>query len=151
MGEPTGPELTELGPIDYVVVELPDGATSLTVDMADQIRVSVESGTLRLLDLLIIERAESGELAVTEFEDLPDPRLHNMDAELVEILAAEDVENLSSAITPGRRAAVIVWEYLSAASFAAAARASGGKLVAQGRIPTQAIVATLRADDEPDR
>jgi hypothetical protein len=43
-----------------------------------------------------------------------------------------------------------VWENLWAAPFATAVRHSGGQLVASGRIPIQAILAALEADDEDD-
>jgi hypothetical protein len=46
----------------------------------------------------------------------------------------------------GSTAGVVVWENSWAAPFASAARRSGGQLVASGRIPIQAIVASLEAD-----
>ncbi|MXP23787.1 DUF1269 domain-containing protein [Gordonia sp. HNM0687] len=144
----TGHEPCELGPIDYLVIELPQGTTTLTEQMTDQIIRSVSDRTLRILELLIVERDGAGDLTVTEFEELTDRGLRGLDASLVEILAGEDVHNLASAIAPGRCAVVIVWEYLTATSFTAAVRASGATLVAQGRIPAQAIAATLRGDDE---
>jgi hypothetical protein len=47
---------------------------------------------------------------------------------------------------PGTVAGVLVWENCWAAPFAAAARRSGGQLIATGRIPIQAIIASLEAD-----
>ena len=41
-----------------------------------------------------------------------------------------------------------MWENLWAAPFASAVRHSGGQLVASGRIPIQAILAALEADDD---
>jgi hypothetical protein len=49
---------------------------------------------------------------------------------------------------PGTVAGVIVWENSWAAPFASAARRSGGQLVATGRIPIQAIIASLEADED---
>ncbi|WP_222929950.1 DUF6325 family protein [Gordonia sp. OPL2] len=135
-----------LGPIDYVVVELPRRTTTFTDEMAGELASLVESGVMRVLDLLIIERDRDGTVDVTEFEDLTDAGLGILDGALAEILALEDVENLATAVAPGRCAAVIVWEYLCARPFAVAAHAAGAEVVAQGRIPTQAIVATLRSD-----
>jgi hypothetical protein len=48
---------------------------------------------------------------------------------------------------PGSVAGVLVWENLWAAPFASAARRSGGQLIADGRIPIQAIIAAIEADD----
>ena len=48
---------------------------------------------------------------------------------------------------PGSTAGVLVYENLWAAPFASAARRSGGQLIANGRIPIQAIIASIEADD----
>jgi uncharacterized protein (DUF433 family) len=42
---------------------------------------------------------------------------------------------------------VLVWENTWAAPFASAARRSGGQVIANGRIPTQALLAALEADE----
>ncbi|HEX7210207.1 MAG TPA: hypothetical protein VF241_04760 [Propionibacteriaceae bacterium] len=45
-------------------------------------------------------------------------------------------------------AAVLVWENSWAAPFASAVRRSGGQLVASGRIPIQALLAAIEADEQ---
>jgi hypothetical protein len=42
--------LAELGPVDYVVVEFPAGASSFTGEMAAELRALVDSGTIRVID-----------------------------------------------------------------------------------------------------
>ena len=49
---------------------------------------------------------------------------------------------------PGTTAGVLVWENTWAAPFASAARRSGGQLIANGRIPIQAILASIQADEK---
>ena len=56
--------------------------------------------------------------------------------------------HLAAAMEPGSTAGVLVWENLWAAPFASAARRSGGQLIANGRIPIQAIIASLAADED---
>ena len=58
-----------------------------------------------------------------------------------------DVAHLAGAMENGSTAGVLVWENTWAAPFASAARRSGGQLVATGRIPIQAILASLEAED----
>ena len=53
--------------------------------------------------------------------------------------------------SPVRVAGVVVWENTWAAPFAAAARRAGGQLIASGRIPIQAIAASLEAEDAERR
>ena len=61
---------------------------------------------------------------------------------------ADDIENVAQALEPGSAAGVLVYENLWAAPFAAAVRHSGGQLVASGRIPIQALIASFEADEE---
>ena len=72
--------------------------------------------------------------------------LQALEAELAELLAEDDVEHLAAAMEPGSTAGVLIWENLWAAPFASAARRSGGQLIANGRIPIQAIIASIEAD-----
>jgi hypothetical protein len=72
--------------------------------------------------------------------------LQTIEAELAELLAAEDVDNLAAAMEPGSTAGVLIWENLWATPFASAVRRSGGQLIANGRIPIQAIIASIEAE-----
>jgi len=83
-----------------------------------------------------------------EIDDLDDlGELQILETELAELLAEEDVLNLAAAMDPGSTAGVLIWENLWAAPFASAARRSGGQLIAHGRIPMQAIIASIEADE----
>jgi len=75
------------------------------------------------------------------------PALFEPMPELAELLAADDVEHLAAAMEPGSTAGVLIWENLWAAPFASAARRAGGQLIANGRIPIQAIIASIEADE----
>ncbi len=50
-------------------------------------------------------------------------------------------------MAPGSTAGVVIWENLWAAPLASAVRRSGGPLIASGRIPIQAIIASIDADE----
>ena len=140
--------LDELGPVDYVVVEFPAGASNFTGEMAAELRALVDSGTIRVIDVLILTKDADGTVEATELSDVGElGELQSIEAELAELLAEEDVENLAAAIEPGSTAGVLVWENLWAAPFAAAARRAGGQLIADGRIPIQAIIASIEADE----
>ena len=86
-----------------------------------------------------------------EIDDLEQlDELRTAETQLAELLAAEDITHLAAAMEPGTTAGVLVWENTWAAPFASAARRSGGQLIANGRIPIQAILASLEADEEGD-
>lgn len=144
-------DVDELGPVDFLVVEFPAGHTNFSGEMATEIANLSRSGTVRVLDLLVLEKDMDGMIQAFEIDDFAEvDELVELEAEIAEILAAKDVANLAEAMQPGSVAGVIVWENLWAAPFASAARRAGGQLIASGRIPIQAIIASLDADDETE-
>ncbi|HMD94704.1 MAG TPA: DUF6325 family protein [Trebonia sp.] len=143
----TETSLDELGPVDYVVVEFPAGASNFTGEMVKELLALVSAGTIRVIDILILTKDDDGAVEPTELSDVGElGELQALEAQLAELLAEEDVEHLAAAMEPGTTAGVLIWENLWAAPFAAAARRSGGQLIANGRIPIQAIIASIEAD-----
>jgi hypothetical protein len=141
-------DLDSLGPVDYIVVEFPAGASSFTGEMSEELIKLVKAGTIRLIDALILTKDEDGSVEATELSDIESlGELQVLEAELAELLAAEDVDHLAAAMEPGSTAGVLIWENLWAAPFGSAARRSGGQLIANGRIPVQAIIASIEADE----
>ena len=141
-------DLDSLGPVDYIVVEFPAGASNFTGEMTEELIRLVNAGTIRLIDVLILIKDEDGSVEAMELSDIDDlGELQALEAKLAELLAEEDVVHLAAAMEPGSTAGVLIWENLWAAPFASAARRSGGQLIANGRIPIQAIVASIEADE----
>ena len=132
------------------MVEFPAGAANFTGEMVDELVALVESGTVRVIDALVLTKNADGSVDATELSDIDElGALEAVEAQLAELLAADDVEHLAAAMEPGSTAGVLIWENLWAAPFAAAARRSGGQLIADGRIPIQAIIASIEADEAP--
>jgi hypothetical protein len=140
--------LDELGPVDYLVVEFPPGEQNFSGELAAELARLVDAGTIRVLDILILQKDEDGAIDAFEIDDLDAvDDLRVAETQLAEILAADDVLHLAHAMEPGSTAGVLVWENCWAAPFASAARRAGGQLIASGRIPIQAIIASLEADE----
>jgi Family of unknown function (DUF6325) len=141
-------DLDALGPVDYIVVEFPAGARNFTGKMTEELIKLVDAGTIRLIDVLILTKDEDGSVEAMELSDIDNlGELEALEAELAELLTADDVEHLAAPMEPGSTAGVLIWENLWAAPFASAARRSGGQLIANGRIPIQAIIASIEADE----
>jgi hypothetical protein len=141
-------DLDSLGPVDYLVVEFPAGKSNFTGEMAKELLALADSGTIRVIDVLILTKNEDGSVEAMELSDIEElGELQAVEAQLAELLAADDVENLAAAMEPGSTAGVLIWENLWAAPFASAVRHSGGQLIANGRIPIQAIIASIEADE----
>jgi hypothetical protein len=144
-------DVDELGPVDYVVVEFPAEQANFSGEMAKELSALVDRGIVRLLDLLLLKKNLDGSVEGFESHEFGDDdlgELRELETELAMLLAEEDVESIGAALEPGTVAAVLVWENVWAAPFGSAVRRSGGQLVAGGRIPIQALAATLEADEE---
>jgi hypothetical protein len=144
-------DVNELGPVDYLVVEFPADAANFSGQMATELRRLIESGVVRLLDLLFLQKNLDGSVEGFETHDFGDGELEELRAletALAMLLAEEDIESIGAALEPGSVAAVLVWENAWAAPFGSAVRHSGGQLVASGRIPIQALAVALEAEEQ---
>jgi hypothetical protein len=143
----TEAQLDEMGPVDYVVLEWadeqpPSGEVQpLLLDLVDR-------GIIRILDIAFLAKDRDGSVSGIEVGG----GLQQLAAAFGEfegassgLLGADDLQEAAAALEPGTSAAVIVWENRWAAPVAVALRRSGGQLVASGRIPVQAILASLDA------
>jgi hypothetical protein len=141
----------ELGPVDWIVVEFP--GSRFNGQIVPALLDLVERDLVRVLDLLVLKKDADGTLEAFELSDLDEGEigeLRTYESELAMLLSEEDVTSLAAAIEPGSSAAVLVWENSWAAPFASAVRRSGGQLVASGRIPIQALLAAIEADEEEE-
>jgi len=144
-------DVDELGPVDWIVVEFP--GSRFNGQIAPALLDLVERDLVRVLDLLVLKKDDDGSLEAFELSDLDEGEigeLRTYESELAMLLSEEDVTSLAAAIEPGSSAAVLVWENIWAAPFASAVRRSGGQLVASGRIPIQALLAAIEADEQEE-
>ena len=142
-----------LGPVDYLVVEFPADKANFSGEMAAELRSLVDREVVRVLDLVILRREPDGSVEVAELADVDESdvgELLALEADLAMLLAEEDVEEIGKALEPGSIAAVLVYENTWAGPLASSIRRSGGQLVANGRVPTQALLATIEADAQSD-
>ena len=144
-------DVDELGPVDWIVVEFP--GSRFNGQIAPALLDLVQRDLVRVLDLLVLKKDADGSLEAFELSDLDEGEigeLRTYESELAMLLSEEDVTSLAAVIEPGSSAAVLVWENTWAAPFASAVRRSGGQLVASGRIPIQALLAAVEADEKEE-
>jgi hypothetical protein len=141
-------QLEEMGPIDYVVLEWA-GDQPVTGEVMPLLLELADRGTIRILDLAFIVKDEDGTVAAMDFAELAQESggLADFEGASSGLLGQDDLEQAATALEPGTVAGVLVWENRWAAPVATALRRSGGQLVASGRIPVQAILASLDASE----
>jgi len=138
-----------LGPVDYLVVEFPADKANFSGEMAAELKALVDRELVRVLDLVILHKQADGTVDVAELDELDESKVGELlalEGELGMLLAEEDIEAVGPVLEPGSAAAVLVYENRWAAPFGSAVRRSGGQLVANGRIPTQALLAAVGSE-----
>jgi hypothetical protein len=139
-------QLDEMGPVDYMVLEWP-AEQPMTGEVMPLLSGLVDRGLIRILDIAFIVKDADGSVTTIDSAQFAQKigGLAGLEAASSGLLDQGDLEEASAALEPGTVAGVLVWENRWAAPIAVALRRSGGQLVASGRIPIQAIAASLDA------
>ena len=138
-------EEIELGPIDYLIVEWPAGKEP-TGEGLEHLVDLAERGLIRVIDLAFVMKEEDGTVKGIAVADLDaDGKLDLVQFEGASsgVLGQDDYDQASAALEPGASAAILLYENRWAAPFATALRKSGAQLVANGRIPVNALMQRL--------
>ncbi|QNN52796.1 DUF6325 family protein [Nocardioides mesophilus] len=133
------------GPVDFVLLEFPQDR--LTGEAGQALVDLVDRGIIRLYDLMVLSKNHDGSIEVLE---LTDPRsdaggFSYFSGARSGLLGDDDMREAAEAMEPDTVAALIVYENSWAIPFVAAARNSGGDLIASARIPAPDIMAALDA------
>jgi hypothetical protein len=135
-------EMTEIGPVEYIVVGFP--GNQFKGEIAPALGELVESGTIRIIDIAFAGKSESGEVVAFELSDLdPDVQkaLEKLGAEPSGLFNEEDLMGVAETLDPDSSAAVLAWENVWARGVAGAIRNAGGELYGYDRIPHEVIMA----------
>jgi len=132
------------GPVDFLLLEFP--ADRLTGSVVPELIALVESGTIRLYDLMVISKSEDGAVEALELRDSPLGQDFQYFAGATSgLLDDDDMRQAAEAMTPGTVAALLVYENSWAVPFVTAARNSGAELIASARIPATVVMEALDA------
>ena len=131
------------GPVDFVLLEFHED--KLTGEAGPALVDLVERGIVNLYDLLVIAKHEDGSVEAIEIAESPLGDFAVFAGARSGILGDDDLSEAAAAMEPGTLAALIVYENAWARPFVAAARNSGGELIASGRIPATDVMAALEA------
>lgn len=133
-----------IGPVELLVIKFP--GNQFTGEIVPALTDLVESGTIRVVDIVLVNKDAGGQVEMVEIKDLVidntsfDPVLSN----LTDLLTEEDVEQFGAMLAPNSSAAMMLFENTWATRFADAVRAAKGELVINERIP-RAVIDELMA------
>ncbi len=132
------------GPVDIVILGFP--GNKFTGRIAPAIMDLVESGTVRILDLLFAMKDADGVITTIKIEDLdPEagPAFLDVAVHAPGALNEEDAEELADDLPPNTSALVVAFENAWASRFVAAVREADGFVIDQIRIPSEVVDAAL--------
>jgi hypothetical protein len=131
-----------IGPVEYIIVGFP--GNQFTGEIAPELGKLIDSGTIKVIDLVFITKDEDGNVASFEFDQRDElAAFAQLDGEVGGILSQEDIDYASDALEPNSSAALLIWEDTWAAPFVEALRNSGGVLIEGSRIPHELVEAAL--------
>jgi uncharacterized membrane protein len=138
-----------MGPISYLVVEFP--GSKMTGEGLPILLDLVDSGVIRILDLVFATRDMDGSIRAVAMADLDsdgDFELAVFEGASSGLLDDSDLADAAEVIDPGSSAAILIFENRWAADFVAELRRGGAELVAAGYIPQDALESSLDATDD---
>jgi hypothetical protein len=134
--------MTEIGPVEYIVVGFP--GNQFKGEIAPALGDLVEAGTIRIIDIAFAGKDENGDVTAFELSDLdPDVQaaLEKLGAEPTGLFSEEDLMAVAETLDPNSSAAVLAWENIWAKPVAEAIRDAGGELYDYDRVPHEVVVA----------
>jgi len=138
--------MTEIGPVDYMIVAFP--GNEFRGEIAPALADLVEAGTIRIIDLAFVGKDADGEIVAFELTDLdPDVRegLEKIGIEVNGLFNEDDLMSAGEELEPNTSAALLVWENVWARDVAQRMRDAGGVLLDFERLPHEVVEAAREA------
>jgi hypothetical protein len=137
----------ELGPVDIVVIGFgPDAPRTgesipLFIDLVDR-------GIIRVLDVMIVEKAADGTVARLEISEVGGQVSAELDVfqgASTGMLGDEDASTAAEGMQSGEAAVLICFENAWAAPFVSSVHRNGGRVLAFERVPAQDLLDVVEA------
>ena len=138
-----------LGPVEFLIVRFP--GNEFRGEIVPAIHDLVESGTVRIVDLIFIVKDDEGNVGSIELADLEVSLVAELEG-LVDgfdgMMTIDDVDELGAMLEPNSSALAVLFENTWAAPFAQAARNANGEVIFNERIPREVIDELTAAIEE---
>jgi uncharacterized membrane protein len=134
----------DIGPIEILVVGFP--GNQFTGEVAPALAELVETGLIRVIDLVFVAKDSDGSVVGVELSDLDETISAAYQPHVEEpsgLLSEEDIQDLGAELEPNSSAAILVFENVWATKFRDAVLNSGGQLVSSIRIPKEVVDAVV--------
>jgi hypothetical protein len=150
MAEPVQPgsDDDELGPVDFLAIEFPGGR--LTTPGFEKLLALADQGVIEILDMEFITKDADGKSKKVDVWEFAVPGGVDLSAwagASSGLLDESDVGEISAAMQPGSVAVVVIYENRWVLGLVDAWRREGARLIADGGISADDLVAALDATE----
>ena len=129
-----------MGPVDYLIVRFP--GNKFTGEDIAEIADLQEKGIIRVIDLVLVVRDASGELAIVEAKNMEGPTApayRELARHTDEWFSEADIEVFAEGLAKNSSAALLLFENVWAIRFKEALKNADAELIDMGRIPPETI------------
>jgi hypothetical protein len=129
-----------IGPVELLVVKFP--GNQFTGEVGPALKELVDSGMVRIIDLLFAITDPQGNITVLELTDLEGAAYGEFDPLVTDqtgLLSHDDARSLAAQLGPDSSGAVLLFENVWATRFRDALLGAGGEVVLNQRIPKSVI------------
>ncbi|MBV9259396.1 MAG: SHOCT domain-containing protein [Ktedonobacteraceae bacterium] len=129
-----------LGPLEYLVVAFE--GNRFTGQILPELRAAWEKGIIRVVDLFLLRKDESGNITALERSDLSDEQAGvpaPLVGDLLSQLTSDDIEQLTRDVPNNRSAAILLFEHIWAIGLKKAIDHASGIVVAEGLVPPDVL------------
>lgn len=125
----------DIGPLEYIVIGVPN--KKLTRALFSELKAIQKTGKIRVVDLIFVTKAADGTVELQEVNELSEKDLAaygDIGSELMGLLTAQDIEQLTGQIPPDTSAIVILFEHTWVIGLTDAVRKAGGVVFTGGMV-----------------
>jgi uncharacterized membrane protein len=138
--------MTELGPVDYLIVAFP--GNEFRGEIAPALAELVDAGTIRIIDIAFVSKDSEGKVGAFEVTNLAEDvreALEKLGIEVGGLFNEDDLMAAGEELEPNSSAALLVWENVWARDVAQKLRDAGGVLLDFERLPHEVVQAARDA------
>ncbi len=136
--------MSEIGPVEYLILGFP--GNRFTGQIVPELARLIDGGLIRIIDLTFITKDADGQVGVVEYDAVEElAEFAGLEGEIGGILTDDDIAHAALSLEPNSSAALLLWEDVWAAPFAAAVRNANGVILEGARIPHELIDQTMDA------
>jgi hypothetical protein len=131
-----------IGPVEYMILAFP--GNQFKGEIAPELGKLIESGTIKIIDLVFIAKDADGDVVAVEFDEHEQLEgFAGLDGDVGGLISEEDIAYAGESLEPNSSAALLIWEDTWAIPLVDALRNAGGVLLEGSRIPHDLIEPAL--------